>query len=104
MGLSFNAGSDDVRDAPSARIISALNEMGYTNILVYDPVAMENFRAQYDLACRYAKGYDELVGQAGVIAIVTAWPEFKDVTRKTDVPVVDCRYMLDETENAGEPK
>lgn len=100
LGLSFNPGSDDVRDAPSAKIISALNELGYSNILAYDPVATENFRTQYDLACRYAASYDELVDQAEAIAIVTAWPEFKDVKRKTSVPIVDCRFMLDEAENA----
>ena len=29
LGLSFNAGSDDVRDTPSAKIIRALNDEGY---------------------------------------------------------------------------
>ena len=94
LGLSFNPGSDDVRDTPSAKIIRALNEAGYRNILAYDPVAMEEFQARYQLDCRCAGTYDELLEQAGTVAIATAWPMFKDVTTRTNSPVVDCRFML----------
>lgn len=94
LGLSFNPGSDDVRDTPSAKIIWALNKAGYQNILVYDPVAMEEFQTHYHLDCRYADTYDELLKQAGTVAITTAWPMFKDVKSRTNSPVVDCRFML----------
>ncbi len=94
LGLSFNPGSDDVRDTPSAKIIRALNEAGYRNILAYDPVAMEEFQTHYQLDCRCAGTYDELLEQAGTVAITTAWPMFKDVTTRTNSPVVDCRFML----------
>lgn len=95
LGLSFNPGSDDVRDAPSAKIIRSLNEAGYQNIIAFDPVAMDEFQAHYDgLKYRCADTYDELLKQAGTVAITTAWPQFKDVTARTASPVVDCRYML----------
>lgn len=94
LGLAFNVGSDDVRDAPSSKIIAALNHSGYRNIVAYDPVAIEAFRTHYDVDCRYTANYDELIRQAGVIAILTAWPEFLDIRSKTSVPIVDCRYML----------
>lgn len=94
LGLSFNPGSDDVRDTPSAKIIRALNEKGYRNIVAYDPVAMEEFARHYHLACRFADTYEALLEEAGTVAITTAWPQFADVQTRTDVPVVDCRYML----------
>lgn len=94
LGLSFNPGSDDVRDTPSARIIRVLNELGYENIVAYDPVAEEEFRLHYQLDCRYAASYEKLLEQADVLAVTTAWPMFGDVREKTDKPVVDCRYML----------
>lgn len=94
LGLSFNVGSDDVRDAPSGRIICALNEAGYTNIIAYDPVAMEGFQRFYQLQYRCIDGYEEILRQADVLAITTAWPEFGDIRSKTNKPVVDCRYML----------
>ena len=94
LGLSFNVGSDDVRDAPSGHIIRALNEAGYGNIVAYDPVAMEGFARSYKLQYRCARDYDAAVEQADVLAITTAWPEFGDIREKTDKPVVDCRFML----------
>lgn len=94
LGLSFNVGSDDVRDAPSSHIIQALNEAGYNNIVAYDPVAMEGFSRNYRLQYRCARDYDEAVEQADVLAITTAWPEFRSIREKTDKPIVDCRYML----------
>lgn len=94
LGLSFNAGSDDVRDTPSARIIRALNEAGYCNIIAYDPAAMEEFKRFYRLDCRCTSTYNELLEQAEVLVIATAWPMFADVRERADKPVVDCRYML----------
>ena len=94
LGLSFNPGSDDVRDTPSAKIIQALNEAGYRNIVAYDPVAAEEFQKHYDLRCRYADTYEQLLEQAETVAITTAWPEFKGLQEKTGKPIVDCRYML----------
>ncbi len=57
-------------------------------------MAVDAFQAQYRLNCRCTKSYDELLGQAQVIAITTAWPEFRTVRDKTNTPVVDCRFML----------
>jgi len=94
LGLSFNPGSDDVRDTPSAKIIRALNEKGYRNIVAFDPVASKEFQKHYSLECHYADTYEELLAQAGTVAITTAWPMFADVRERTNAPVVDCRYML----------
>lgn len=95
LGLSFNPGSDDVRDTPSAKIIQVLNEAGYGNIVAYDPVAMKEFTNHYsDLQCRCVNTYDELLNQATAVAITTAWPQFGDVKTRTNAPVVDCRFML----------
>jgi UDPglucose 6-dehydrogenase len=94
LGLSFNSGSDDVRDAPSAKIIRALNNAGYENIVAYDPVAMEEFQSHYQLAYRCAESYGDVLEAGDVLAITTAWDEFKDIKKRTDKPIVDCRYML----------
>lgn len=94
LGLSFNVGSSDTRDAPSAKIIQALNDAGYTNIVAYDPVAMDEFQRYYKLGYRCAAAYEDVLEAAAVVAIATAWPMFRDVKEKTAKPVVDCRYML----------
>ena len=94
LGLSFKPGSDDVRDTPSAKIIRALINLGYTNIRAYDPVAINEFKQHYDLDIQYADSYQQLLQQADSIVIATAWQEFSDVKERTSKPIVDCRYML----------
>lgn len=95
LGLAFKPGSDDVRDTPAAKIIRALQGKGYANILAYDPVAEKEFRRVYpDIRITYCGEREALYGDADVLAIVTAWDEFRDLKEKADVPVVDCRYML----------
>lgn len=94
LGLSFKPESDDVRDAPSAKIIAQLLKAGYQNIYAYDPVANEEFSFHYDLGITYYSTYKEIVESSDVLVITTAWDEFKDIRTCTDKPVVDCRFVL----------
>lgn len=94
LGLSFNPGSSDTRDAPSAKIIRTLNDWGYRNIVAWDPVAMEEFQHYYKLEYRCADTYAQTLQEASVLAIATAWPIFRDIRSTTDKPIVDCRFML----------
>ncbi len=94
LGLSFNPGSDDVRDTPAAKIIQKLNDAGYKKIISYDPVAINEFKNHYNVISDYAASIDEVISKSDVIAITTAWKDFKDLKSKTDKTIVDCRYML----------
>lgn len=95
LGLSFKPGSDDVRDAPSAKIIRALLANGVEKIFAYDPVANAEFAARYpDLPIEYCKTKADVLSRADIVAVATAWQEFKDVRELSRVPVADCRYML----------
>ena len=94
LGLSFNPGSDDVRDTPSAKIIKELNKAGFKNIICYDPVAIDGFRNSYKLECSFEEKKQEILATADILAITTAWPEFATIKKETDKPIVDCRYML----------
>ncbi len=94
LGLSFKPGSDDVRDAPSAKIIKALIARGYSNLSGYDPVANEEFKTHYNLPVNYCDTLNEIIEESDLLVIATAWPEFKEVCAKQPKSVVDCRYML----------
>ncbi|SMC83643.1 UDP-glucose dehydrogenase family protein [Papillibacter cinnamivorans] len=94
LGLSFKPGSGDTRDSPAAGIIRELNRLGYRNILCYDPEAAAEFQASYPLEYYCVGEYARAVSLSDVIALVTAWPEFKNIREMTDKPIVDCRYML----------
>ncbi|UCG52135.1 MAG: UDP-glucose/GDP-mannose dehydrogenase family protein [Candidatus Latescibacterota bacterium] len=97
LGLSFKPNTDDVREAPSIRIIEALLAEK-ANVRVFDPVAMENFK-QTDLnVVRCKNPYDTAEGCHGLM-LVTEWNEFRqlDIPRLKELmkePVfVDCRNV-----------
>lgn len=94
LGLSFKPESDDVRDAPSAKIISRLLLAGYHNIYAYDPVANKGFSSHYNLDVTYYSEYAKIIEDSDALVIITAWNEFKDVQERTGKTVVDCRFML----------
>lgn len=95
LGLSFKPNSDDVRDTAAYKVIKALKEKGYQNIIAYDPVAAEEFAKHYkDVDIDYKASARELYDYADVIAIVTAWDEFKSVIDMGNKPIIDCRYMF----------
>ena len=95
LGLSFKPESDDVRDTAAYKIIKELNRMGYHKIIAYDPVAMKEFQKHYpDVDIVYSNSIKDVYTQAKVIAIVTAWSEFKNIKDLGNKKIIDCRYML----------
>lgn len=95
LGLSFKPGSDDVRDTPAYKIIRALLEKGYGKIAAYDPAAVNEFRKHYpDLEITYMDSAKAVYDAADVVAVVTAWEEFRAVPAMGDKKIVDCRYMF----------
>lgn len=95
LGLSFKPNSDDVRDTPAFRIIGEILAMGYKNIFAYDPVANKNFAEIYSkLPIKILNSARAVYDISEVVAIVTAWDEFKNVPNFGDKKIIDCRYML----------
>ena len=95
LGLSFKPLSDDVRDTPAAHIIKEILAAGYKNIFAYDPVANKNFSKSYSaLPIKILESARTVYNASKVIAIVTAWDEFKKVPTYGDKKIIDCRYML----------
>lgn len=95
LGLSFKPLSDDVRDTPALHIITEILDMGYKNVVAYDPAANAEFAKRYpEVKIRFADSVANVYEAADVLAIVTAWQEFKCVSEFGGKPIVDCRYML----------
>ncbi|VWB42874.1 UDP-glucose 6-dehydrogenase [Burkholderia pseudomultivorans] len=91
-GLAFKPNTDDMREAPSRRLIAALLARGAT-VRAYDPVAIDEARRVFalDLAedadalarLRFVDTQDAAVTGADALVIVTEWKEFRspDFTR-----------------------
>ena len=77
-GLAFKPGVDDVRDAPSLRIVSLLAEEGAL-LRLYDPQAMGEFRRAYRGPAggvEYARSAAAAAEGADAVLVLTEWPEF----------------------------
>ena len=95
LGLAFKPMSDDVRDTSAYHIIKEIFAAGYKNIFAYDPVANKNFVKHYpELPIKILNSAREVYDKSKVVAIVTAWNEFRKVTSWGNKQIVDCRYML----------
>ncbi len=75
-GLAFKPNTDDIREAPSLKIIDALLKEGVC-LQLHDPVANEETRKVVkDGATFFDNNYDALNG-ADALVIVTEWNEFR---------------------------
>ncbi len=77
LGLSFKPNTDDIREAPSLRIISALLDAG-AQVRAYDPVAMESARALFPSVAFCGNAYEACEG-AHAVAVITEWNQFRNL-------------------------
>ena len=106
-GLTFKAGTDDLRDSPAIAIIERLMKLG-ARVQAFDPtVNVVRIGIPNDLVI--AASSDEATSRAHVLAVLTEWDEFKWISpstiaaEMTGKQVVDARNLLDrkDWERAG---
>ena len=78
LGLTFKAGTDDLREAPSIDNIELLLKQG-ANIYAYDPVGENNFERRFPGQINYTNTPEEALKNANVCFIFTEWDEIKNV-------------------------
>jgi len=93
LGLAFKPHTDDIREAPSLKIISALLDEG-AQVMAYDPVAQNNVRQIFGDKITYAKTLKEALDFSKHILIVTEWDEFRDEKLYHGKIVIDGRKVL----------
>lgn len=77
LGLAFKPNTDDIREAPSLKIIRLLLDSG-AQITAYDPKAMENTKKVFP-NIEYAKNPYSAATDANALVIITEWPEFREM-------------------------
>ena len=75
-GLAFKPETDDMREAPSLRVIDGLISAG-AEVTVYDPVAMTECRRRLGDKVRYATDMYDAALDADAIALMTEWKQFR---------------------------
>jgi UDPglucose 6-dehydrogenase len=77
-GAAYKPGTDDVRDSPGLEIARRLHHLG-ADVTVYDPMATGNaLTLSPELA--YADSALAAVSHADAVVVVTAWPEFAEIS------------------------
>jgi len=101
-GLAFKPNTDDMREAPSRRVVADLLARG-ASVCVYDPVAMAEARRIFGAEPRivYAESPAAALDGADALVIVTEWkefrsPDFDEMKRRLKAPLVfDGRNLYD---------
>jgi len=99
LGLSYKPHTEVTEESQGLDLAKYLSSSGIS-VVVYDPAAMENARRQLGSAAVYAASAADCARQADVLAITTAWPEFKNLTPADLKPgdrrpvIVDCWRVL----------
>src|SRR5580765_747948 len=75
LGLTFKPNTDDMREAPSIPLITALQDMG-AKVRAYDPVGMEQAKSVIGNVTFCDDAYSCAKGAAALV-IVTEWEQFR---------------------------
>ncbi|HVZ96133.1 MAG TPA: UDP-glucose/GDP-mannose dehydrogenase family protein [Chitinophagaceae bacterium] len=75
-GLAFKPNTDDIREAPSLKIIRELVACG-ASVKAYDQVAMENTGKEIGDKISYAEHQYDALKDADALIIATEWSEFR---------------------------
>ncbi len=103
LGLSFKPETDDIREAPSIKLIRQLLDEGAL-LRLYDPEAMDNMKEVFPdnpPQITYAQSFYEAAEEANALLIVTEWDEFKDMNLQkvkevmTNPIIIDGRNIFD---------
>jgi len=77
LGLAFKPNTDDMRDAPSIKIINHLLNLGI-EVTAYDPQAMDNAKKILPKV-KFAKDVYSAIKNQDALLLVTEWPQFSQI-------------------------
>ncbi|MFX0083511.1 MAG: UDP-glucose dehydrogenase family protein [Candidatus Hodarchaeota archaeon] len=80
LGLSFKPGTDDMREAASIRVVNELRKRGVSNIVGYDPKALETAEVELGNKIQYANSIEHALKDSECALLITQWDEFKILT------------------------
>jgi len=93
-GLAFKPNTDDMREAPSRRVIEEILKEG-GRVRVFDPVAMDEVKKIYGVCDEiiYAENPEDAVRGSNALVVLTEWllfrsPDFEMIKKELSHPVV----------------
>lgn len=108
LGLSFKPNTDDMRDAPSIKVVRELVDSG-AEVYAYDPIASENAKIFLPGSTVYNESIEETLEDKDFAVIMTDWDQIKnyplhELKDRLKNPIVfdgrNC-FALDQAEASG---
>jgi UDPglucose 6-dehydrogenase len=93
LGLSFKPNTDDVREAPSLALITALQDMG-ARVRAFDPAGMEQAKTMLNDVAYADSAYDCADG-ADALVIATEWEQFRALDLQRLHDLMACPVIVD---------
>src|SRR5437899_2834731 len=93
LGVTFKPNTDDMRDAPSIPLITALQDMGAI-VRAFDPVGMPQARKVLENVTFCQDAYDCAKG-AHALVIVTEWEQFRALDLKEMASIMASSVIVD---------
>lgn len=100
LGLTFKPDTDDMRDAPSIKLIAELNRLG-ARVKAYDPIVSPNGISHGLTGVIIESSPEMLADDCDALVLVTDWAEFQDLdfgalaNRLHNRLIIDGRNFLD---------
>jgi UDPglucose 6-dehydrogenase len=99
-GIAFKPKTDDIREAPSLKVMQGLLAMG-ARIRAFDPVAMDNARQVLD-GIVYCDNPYETIRDCDALVVLTEWDEFRNLDMRA-VKVLLRRPIVVDGRNIYDP-
>jgi UDPglucose 6-dehydrogenase len=102
LGLTFKPDTDDMRDAPSLKLISELNRLG-ARVKAYDPIVSQTGISHGLTGVMIESNPEMLADDCDALVLVTDWAEFLDLdygklgNRLHNRLIIDGRNFLNKT-------
>ena len=95
LGLAFKPHTDDMRFAPSLEVVTGLRARG-VKVRAFDPVSMARAKELPEFkGVHFAKDEYDAVKGSDAVAIVTEWPQFKDIDLRRMKKAMRTAVLLD---------
>uniref|UniRef100_UPI004057BBCE UDP-glucose dehydrogenase family protein n=1 Tax=Acetatifactor sp. TaxID=1872090 RepID=UPI004057BBCE len=100
LGLTFKAGTDDLREAPSLDNVKLLLRAG-ANIIAYDPVGNDNFKKIYpegknlNGSITYVDTPEEALEEANICFVFTEWEQNRKLKPETFKKLMHTSLVYD---------
>lgn len=94
LGLSFKPNTDDIREAPSIKIIDSLLSKDAV-VRVYDPKSTEGIKRLFRDRITYSDKIPDCLVSSDCCVIVTEWDEFRNLKQRTMIELMKYPLIID---------